>query len=222
MRRCRNSVCLIKTLKFLEEYGFRGGEERDHWLWDNLSRSREDYRERVKLGFEGSEVRVRAGELVKGLGVLRDKLLAGFERAMEENERLLPMYYYYEPVEYRVRESGEVENLRFEKKKIPLFLEGIVKQFRFTRDKEFFKEVYRKVKGSDLYDEELGMYKVNAPLKDQPIEICRAIAFIPGWLENESIWLHMEYEYMLELIRRGLYEEFYQDFKKVIVAFLDP
>jgi len=78
------------------------------------------------------------------------------------------------------------------------------------------------VKGSDLYDEELGMYKVNAPLKDQPIEICRAIAFIPGWLENESIWLHMEYEYMLELIRRGLYEEFYQDFKKVIVAFLDP
>ena len=211
-----------EELRLLEEYDFRGGEERDHWLWDNLSRLREDYRERVKLGFEGSEVRVRAGELVKGLGVLRDKLLAGIERAMEENDGLLPMYYYYEPVEYRVGENGEVEILRFEKKKMPLFLEGIVKQFRIIRDKEFLKGVYRKVKESDLYDEKLGMYKVNAPLKDQPIEIGRARAFTPGWLENESIWLHMEYKYMLELIRRGLYEEFYQDFKNVIVAFLDP
>jgi len=66
------------------------------------------------------------------------------------------------------------------------------------------------------------MYKVNAPLRDQPIEIGRARAFPPGWLENESIWLHMEYKYMLELVKKGLYEEFYQDFKKVIVAFLDP
>ena len=29
-----------------------------------------------------------------------------------------------------------------------------------------------------------------------------------GWLENESIWLHMEYKYLLELIRNGMYEAF--------------
>lgn len=33
--------------------------------------------------------------------------------------------------------------------------------------------------------------------------------FTPGWLENESIWLHMEYKYLLELIRNGMYEEFF-------------
>ncbi len=32
----------------------------------------------------------------------------------------------------------------------------------------------------------------------------------------------MEYKYMLELIKSGLFEEFYEDFRNVIVAFLDP
>ncbi|MGB9827413.1 MAG: cellobiose phosphorylase, partial [Thermosphaera sp.] len=94
--------------------------------------------------------------------------------------------------------------------------------FRIVKDKDALKEIYGKVRESELYDRKLGMYKVNAPLRDQPMEIGRARAFPPGWLENESIWLHMEYKYMLELIRNGLYDEFYQDFRNVVVAFLDP
>ena len=27
-------------------------------------------------------------------------------------------------------------------------------------------------------------------------------------LKNESIWLHMEYKYLLELLKNGLYAEF--------------
>ena len=66
------------------------------------------------------------------------------------------------------------------------------------------------------------MYKVNASLADASYELGRARAFTPGWLENESIWLHMEYKYLLELIRSGLYEEFFSDFHKAAVPFLDP
>ncbi|ACS89386.1 hypothetical protein [Thermococcus sibiricus] len=209
-------------LKFIEEYNQRNDEKKDHWLWDNLSKLREEYRERTKLGFNGKEIKVRTGKLLEGLRRLRNKLWVGLEQAMEENNGLLPMYFYYEPVEYKLGEDGEVKILRFERKSMPLFLEGIVKQFRVFKNRELLRRVYRNVKESDLYDRKLRMYKLNAPLKDQPIEIGRARAFTPGWLENESIWLHMEYKYMLELIKSKVYDEFYQDFKHVIIAFLDP
>ena len=35
------------------------------------------------------------------------------------------------------------------------------------------------------------------------------MAFTPGWLENESIWLHRSFKYYLELLRAGLYEDFW-------------
>jgi len=66
------------------------------------------------------------------------------------------------------------------------------------------------------------MYKVNSPLGGQPMEIGRARVFSPGWFENESIWLHMEYKYCLELLRNELYDEFFKDFKKVFVPFFKP
>jgi hypothetical protein len=36
------------------------------------------------------------------------------------------------------------------------------------------------------------MYKVNAPVEGESHEIGRCRALTPGWLENESICLHME------------------------------
>ena len=34
-----------------------------------------------------------------------------------------------------------------------------------------------------------------------PLQIGRMMAFVPGWLENQSVWLHMSYKYYLELLR---------------------
>ena len=65
------------------------------------------------------------------------------------------------------------------------------------------------------------MYKVNASLAGESHELGRCRAFTPGWLENESIWLHMEYKYLLALFRAGLYRELFIDFKRVLVPFLD-
>ena len=77
------------------------------------------------------------------------------------------------------------------------------------------------MKNSDLYDSKLSMYKVNASLENASYELGRARAFTPGWLENESIWLHMEYKYLLEVLKSGLYKEFFADFKNAAVPFLD-
>jgi hypothetical protein len=49
------------------------------------------------------------------------------------------------------------------------------------------------------------------------------MAFSPGWLENESVWMHMSYKYYLELIRGKLYEEFFAEMKGGgILPFMDP
>jgi hypothetical protein len=66
------------------------------------------------------------------------------------------------------------------------------------------------------------MYKVNAPLSETPVEIGRTRIFTPGWLEDESIWLHMEYKYLLELLKAGLHREFFAEFRAVLVPFMNP
>jgi hypothetical protein len=66
------------------------------------------------------------------------------------------------------------------------------------------------------------MYKVCESLQNESEEIGRCRVFTPGWLENESIWLHMEYKYLLELLRAGLHSEFHEDLRNVLVAFQPP
>ncbi|MCA9401913.1 MAG: hypothetical protein KC713_09810, partial [Candidatus Omnitrophica bacterium] len=83
------------------------------------------------------------------------------------------------------------------------------------------REYHNEVIKSPLFDEKLKMFKVNADLTGQSEEIGRTRIFPRGWLENESVWLHMEYKYMLELIRKGLEQEFYAHLKDVLVPFLD-
>jgi hypothetical protein len=102
---------------------------------------------------------------------------------------------------------------------LPPFLEGAVRAMKVDEDAG---QIHAAVRESGLYDRALKMYKVNAPLTAEPHEIGRARAFTPGWLENESIWLHMEYKYLLEMLKAGLYEEFFDDFKNVLIPFQPP
>jgi hypothetical protein len=66
------------------------------------------------------------------------------------------------------------------------------------------------------------MYKVNASLESETEEIGRARIFPAGWLENESVWSHMEYKYLLEILRSGLHKEFFETIYDVLVPFLNP
>jgi hypothetical protein len=66
------------------------------------------------------------------------------------------------------------------------------------------------------------MYKVCESLREAPFEIGRVKAYAPGWIENESIYTHMEFKWMLEILRSGLYDEFFQEMRTIFPPFMPP
>ena len=115
-----------------------------------------------------------------------------------------------------------VQARRFIQKPIGAFLEGAVHALRSSRGAAHAQQVYRAVRQSSLYDHVLGMYRVNVPLEAESFEIGRSRVFAPGWLENESIFLHMHYKFLLETLRSGLAAEFFDDLRTGLVAFHSP
>jgi hypothetical protein len=223
---------LSATVAHLENYHASEDPQRGHVYWDSVASAREDYREKIRLGFDGAEKTINSHTLSTYLDSFLDKVEAGIERALEINDRIPPTYFVYQVEEYEeIRDSDnaiedETSVVHFKAKKfkaivLPLFLEGPMRALKILPP-EAAAELYQRVRGSDLFDRRLKMYKVNASLEDQPHHIGRARAFTPGWLENESIWLHMEYKYLLEVLKVGLYDEYFEDFRQTLIPFLDP
>jgi hypothetical protein len=85
------------------------------------------------------------------------------------------------------------------------------------------KSVYDAVLRSPLFDKKLKMYKSCENMRGESQELGRAVGAYPrGWIENESIYLHMEYKYLLEVLRAELCEEFWKDAQKALIPFMDP
>jgi hypothetical protein len=212
--------------------------DRDFQYWDAVATARETYRARVRLGFGEETENLPFDELRPILAAFRAKVRAGIQRAVAMNAGVSPgippTYFAYTVTDYdfitdasgEPRRDGQgrpyVRAKQFEPTVLPLFLEGPVHALKVQPHVASANDLYAKIKTSDLYDRKLGMYKVNASLEDQSHEIGRARAFTPGWLENESIFLHMEYKYLLEVLKAGLYEEFYEDFARALICFQHP
>jgi hypothetical protein len=218
----------------LDDWKGASAAERDHGYWDAVAAARERYREHIRLGFEGQTVSLPLDELALPLVAFRAKAHAGIERAVAMNDGIPPTYFAYTATDYAPLTDDDgnpqhdgngrpyVKVKQFEPRVLPLFLEGPVHALKVQPDAASARRLYTRIKASDLFDPKLNMYKVNASLADQSHEIGRARAFTPGWLENESIWLHMEYKYLLEVLKAGLYEEFFEDFKQALIPFQDP
>jgi hypothetical protein len=109
----------------------------------------------------------------------------------------------------------------FETKTLPLFLEGPTRYFKSLRYKSSKREIYDLTRSSPMYDVKLKMLQICESLAGMTQDIGRMMAFSPGWLENQSIWLHMSYKFYLELIRGGLYDEFFAEIKTGLVPFMN-
>lgn len=217
---------------YIDEFNNSKEENKDFIYWNQVACYREKYIEKIKYGIT-KEIFVNLSELKIILQNFAIKLQQSLEQAIKENNNIPPTFFYYEAVDFEklYDENGKeklnknnlplVKVSKFAQKKLPLFLEGSVRALKVLKDKETSKLIYEGVKNSGLFDSKLGMYKLNESLENESIEIGRVRAFTRGWLENETIWLHMEYKYILEILNNGLYDEFFSDFKNVLVPFFD-
>lgn len=189
--------------------------------WDRLNRIREDYRSRTRLGYQGARREVPCQTLAAALREMEKMVLAGIEKAKAMHGGLIPTYFTFRADSWEETPEGPMPT-SLTPTALPLFLEGPVRYLKLDLPQEEKQLLASLVKESGLYDRKLHMYKVNESLAGVSFEAGRALAFTPGWLENESIWLHMEYKYLLELLKNGLYAQFAEAFRDAAVPFLDP
>jgi hypothetical protein len=140
------------------------------------------------------------------------------QNSIDPETGLLHTYYLHEPQE-APHDSCAVSS--FLAAPLPVFLEGQVHWLRVCSS-QTAQRISTAVRQSPLLDPHLNMYKLNESLENCSPEIGRARTFTRGWFENESVWLHMSYKYLLELLKHGLYEDFFADAQTMLVPFMKP
>ncbi len=202
-------------------------------FWDERHNALEDYRKVTLMGFSGKQRRKPVRELEKTLKNFLAVVDKGINKAIDSKTGVIKTNFESIVEKYEIlKEKGRpkknsngltcIRPLKFRHRALPDFLEGPVHYLRVCNDAGKAESFHNAVVKSGLYDKKLDMLKVNAPLTGEGIDIGRINIFTRGWLENESIWLHMEYKYLLELLRSGLAGEFYRISKKALVPFMDP
>lgn len=194
-----------KYLNQVDEYAY----------WDKISTLKEEFREKVRSYLTGKEIRVNTEEIFDIFKGFDKKVEEGIQKAIEygelNGEEIVPTYFTY-----------SFDEKEFKVNPLPSFLEGPTKMLGNGKDKAQAKELHARIKASKLYDKKLKMYKTSVPLDDISMENGRIRAFTPGWLERESVFLHMEYKYLLSMLKSGLYEEFFEELPNTFIAFRDP
>ncbi|SER69947.1 hypothetical protein [Salisediminibacterium halotolerans] len=188
--------------------------------WDKITTAKENYRETIIGGISGEEIAFSTESLTELIHVMKIRVERGIEQA-EAYKTPIPTYFYFEAAENAAIDEI-ISGKALKPKAVSNFLEGAVKQLKVAANEKKAETIYNAVRESAIYDEKLGMYHTSESLANEPAELGRVRSFTPGWLENESIFLHMEYKYLLEILKSGLTEAFYRDIETALIPFLDP
>ncbi len=199
-------------------------------FWDEAAKLKEKYRAETKLGISGREKPINGERLFRFLELSLAKIDRGLAKAIDKKTGLYHTYYQHEAVKFSYNKNRRGQKLnhkgwptvsvsQFKARPLPLFLEAEVHYLKTVKNRDKAEQLHQALKNSPLYDRELSMYKVNASLAKEAADIGRCTVFAPGWLENESVWLHMEYKYLLELLNCGLHQEFFAEFEKAGICF---
>lgn len=206
----------------------------DYEYWDCSCSAKERYREKIVYGVTGKEAAVTAGNLKWFLREVIEKINRGISKATDPQTGISATYFINEVTKYEILHNKDgaaaknsdglpcVRALAFKQRPLPLFLEGPVHVLRMKKNKQLACSLYRSIRKTGLYDAALDMYKICGNLTNETTEIGRQNVFPRGWLENESVFLHMEYKYFLELLRCGAYEEFFHCMKTAFIPYLNP
>jgi hypothetical protein len=234
------STFLQQTADLLEEFQplFSSPTENvtevEFQFWDRSNYLRENYRSSLIANFNGAVTQWTADQLAPVLDMMINKTEVGIARAVSMTENgMTPTYFYYEAIDFNLvpdnRTAIPPMTVRppiiivksFKVHTVPLFLEGPTRHMKIVDDVQTKQRIYELTKQSTLYDSFLKMFTISSSLSSCIQSIGRMMAFSPGWLENQSVWLHMSYKFYLELLRGGLYEQFFAEIKTGLVPFMD-
>lgn len=204
--------------------------------WDQVANLREAFRQETKLYVSGSKTSVSFARLEQVLSAFAGKMHSALERALEIGGGIMPTYFTYEADDFEVVKNADgtdrispyglpsVKVHSFKRVDLPYFLEGPARMLSAVteEDRTHAAEMCRRIKTTDIYDKKLKMYKTSASIEPLSMENGRVRAFTPGWLERESVFLHMEYKYFYGLLKAGLYDEFYEAIGDALIPYQDP
>ena len=201
--------------------------------WDEISSIREDYRMAVRFNVKSNSERLNVSDVMALIRQMVTKLELGLDKAKSLSNGVLPTFLHYEVTEYEeIFENGKpkighyklplVKAKAFKLHVLPAFLEAPARHLKVSDDAQSNLLDYKNIKSTEIYDAELGQFKTSECLDDMSLEIGRARAFTKGWLERESNFLHMNYKYLLGLLKAGLYEQYFKEIGTNLVCFMDP
>lgn len=207
--------------------------------WDKVATAREEYRESVAYYFSGNTTTYTGAQVSSILKRWIEEVELGIDRAHDFGTKgfgddgtsgIPACFFSYDVTSWE--KTGEENSVGLplvtaKSMKVgvfPMFLEGPVRYMKTIQDdKKKMTDMYERVLTSGLRDQELDMYYLSASLTGQSYDMGRQIAFAPGWLENQSIWMHMSYKYYLQLLRGKLYDQFFSEYRGGgILPFMDP
>lgn len=210
---------LVKSLDKFDASAKDVAAEFQHW--DASNTAREKYIKKTVVKFSGKTMKISSEDMVSMLDKMIAKTKSGIKISIDQAGGISPSYFYYDCVN-TVNDTKGVHCLEFKQRTLPLFLEGPVRHMKVETNPEEYMKTYTHVKESGIYDKKLKMYMLSESLQGMRQDLGRMMAFTPGWLENQSVWLHMSYKYYLQLLRAGLYKEFFEEIKTGFVPFMDP
>lgn len=191
--------------------------------WSIRNQIKETYREATRDNYSNESSELSKVRLISLLDKMSELLQDGLENAMEIGDGIMPTYLIHSVEDFKSNESmtpyglESVEPLSFTCRCMPYFLEAPARHMK-SQDKVHAEAMYYKIKASGMYDKELKMYKTSESLEEEGFEIGRIRAFTAGWLERESVFLHMEYKYLLSLAKAGLWPQFYEATDTALVS----
>lgn len=226
---------LIKLANRIGDAIDKKNELSDFEYWNLTANLREEFRAEINMSVSGKSSEIEVSKLSSIIKKALVIVESGIDKALKYGNGILPTYFTHEAVKYtaRLNEDGSeyitpyglpgVEVSEFKCNMVVPFLEGPARLLSCRNGHTEEKlEMHRHIRNTDMYDNKLKMYKTSGSLEELSMEHGRVRAFTPGWLERESVFLHMEYKYILGLLKSGLYEEYYESMKDALIPFLSP
>jgi len=197
--------------------------------WQATQDVKEVYLESILYGVS-EDIDYESEEILHLLNMISQQIENSINNALDLGNGILPTFIVHKAVDYQIIKDkyhpvNGMQNVKvtaWQKRLLPNYLEAPARYLKQIKDVSSADSMFKKIKESGMYDKSLKMYVTSESLDNESLEIGRARAFTAGWLERESVFMHMEYKYLLGLLKSGLYTEYYDSIKTAFPPFLDP